>query len=71
LKNKALYLHDGKSMVRIKVFVPKPENIKLGQFTYNRPISLYSMNTPEKISIKRLLDIHKGIEKKKRKKKLM
>jgi ribosomal protein S19 len=67
LKKKALYIYDGSTLLRIKIFVPKPENIKLGQFTYNRIFPRHSLRTEERRITKRLLDVHKGLEKSKKK----
>jgi hypothetical protein len=64
LKKKALYIHDGLILVRIKIFSVKLEPIKLGQFTYNRKVPWHSLYNKARIDANKLVLIQKGIIKK-------
>jgi len=67
LKNKSFFLHDGMKFIRMKLTTLQLLNIKLGQFTINRKFPKHSLYSVERIKAHRLILIHKGVIKSKRK----
>jgi len=64
LKKKALFIHDGLILVRIKVFSTELKNLKLGQFTYNRKLPRHALYDRARIDANKLILIQRGVIKK-------
>jgi len=69
LKRKNFFIHDGFMLIRLKIFTLRLKNIKIGQFTYNRKFPRHSIYDDIRRRTNRLIMLHKGVIRSKRRKK--